>query len=197
MTEHEPKLRDEGEEPAADSDEASPFGRGRRTRLLAVILVLMVAVPSLAALFRQFSDGGAGNETAPDFTIELFDGRTFSLSEHLSGDGRPLVLNFWASWCVPCREEMPDLETVARQRPEVLVLGIAVQDTEEAARSFAAEIGVTYPLGHDRDGLILDLYPILGLPTTWLIRADGTVADQWSGKLNQDVLNSLIDDLLS
>ncbi|MGI8518006.1 MAG: TlpA family protein disulfide reductase [Acidimicrobiia bacterium] len=134
---------------------------------------------------------------APDFTLTLFDGTRFTLSRHLIDDGRPVVINFWASWCVPCREEMPTLDAVARRRAEVLVLGIAVRDNEEAARAFAAEIGVDYPLGIDTDGEILELYPILGLPTTWFIAADGRIATIRAGLVEQAELDRLIDQLLA
>jgi len=134
---------------------------------------------------------------APDFAVTLFDGTRFALSRHLIDDGRPIVMTFWASWCVPCREEMPTLDAVARRRAEVLVLGIAVQDNEEAARALAAEIGVNYPLGIDTDGEILERYPILGLPTTWFIAGDGRIAKIRAGLLDEDELEGLIDQLLA
>jgi cytochrome c biogenesis protein CcmG/thiol:disulfide interchange protein DsbE len=130
---------------------------------------------------------------APDFALTLFDGTTFTLSRHLSDDGRPVVMNFWASWCVPCREEMPAFDEVSRRRPDVLILGVAVQDTEDEARAFAAEVDVGYPLGIDADGEILELYPILGLPTTWFITADGRIATIRAGLLDQEDLERLID----
>lgn len=148
------------------------------------MLVLIVVIPALAWLLRPapeaqdgVSTGQGVRETAPDFTVELFDGTEFSLSAHLAESGTPVVLNFWASWCVPCRVEMPAIDAVAHQRPEILFLGIAVQDTESATRGFADEVSVSYPLGHDSGGTILEKYPILGLPATWFITADGKVAE--------------------
>jgi peroxiredoxin len=88
---------------------------------------------------------------------------------------------------------MPAIDTMARQRPDILFLGIAVQDSESAARTFADEIGVSYPLGHDSDGTILEKYPILGLPATWFITSDGIVAEQWFGQLDETTLQELID----
>jgi cytochrome c biogenesis protein CcmG/thiol:disulfide interchange protein DsbE len=168
--------------------------------LLHVTLVLIVVMPAMAWLLRPtpqaqhaVSTGREVGETAPDFTVELFDGTEFTLSAHLAENSTPVLLNFWASWCVPCRVEMPAIDAVARQRPEILFLGIAVQDTETAARGFADEVSVSYPLGHDSDGTILEKYPILGLPATWFITADGMVAEQWFGQLDETTLEELIE----
>jgi peroxiredoxin len=78
-----------------------------------------------------------------------------------------------------------------------LILGVAVQDTADEARAFASEIGVGYPLGFDAEGKILEQYPILGLPTTWFITADGRIAVVRAGQLNQEELERLIDQHLT
>ncbi|MGH8873186.1 MAG: TlpA family protein disulfide reductase [Acidimicrobiia bacterium] len=161
-------------------------------------LLLIVLVPAAVWLLRTptlegSATAGEVGEAAPDFTIGLFDGTEFTLSMHLAEDGRPVVLNFWASWCIPCRVEMPAIDAVAGQRPDILFIGVAVKDTETAARAFADEVGVGYPLGYDPDGTILEKYPILGLPATWYITSDGMVAEQWFGQLDETTLNELID----
>lgn len=177
-----------------------PTHVGRSRRLLRWSALLILAAPLVFWLIAtdRSADGSPGlvgtrGGPAPDFTFTFFDGTDFRLSRHLSDDGRPVVLNFWASWCVPCREEMPALDAVARRRPEVLFVGVAVRDTEDEARSFAAEIGVVYPLGIDGDGEILERYPILGLPTTWFITADGLIAATWAGQLDDQKLEEMID----
>lgn len=193
-------------EPGVDAeDEISPLDESRLPgrRLLHIALLFVLVVPALIWVTRPSttSDTAPGevqiDELAPDFTLDLFDGTRFTLSEHLVRDGRPVVMNFWASWCVPCRVEMPAFDAVARRHPEVLFLGVAVQDTEAAARQFAAEVAVSYPLGLDTDGEIAELYPILGLPTTWFITGDGTITAQYAGQLHEDSLESLIEEHLS
>ncbi len=191
--------------PTADQSAPSTSGLHEPTsrmsrRLLHVTLILILAVPAVVWLLRSPPTdentpltGEQVGRNAPDFTLQLFDGTTFNLGQHLTDDGRPVVMNFWASWCVPCREEMPAFDAVAGRNPDVVVLGVAVQDTEPAARAFADEIGVSYPLGHDRDGSILEQYPILGLPATWFIASDRTVAEQWFGQLDENRLQELID----
>lgn len=177
----------------------------RRSRwLLHLLVLLIVAAPMVWWLIASETSTDTSGRLAaepggpaPDFTLTLFDGTRFTLSDHLSDDGRPVVMNFWASWCVPCREEMPNFDSVAQRRPDVFILGVAVQDTDDEARAFAAEVGVGYPLGYDDGGKILELYPILGLPTTWFIDVDGNIATIRAGQLNQDQLEDLIDQHLT
>jgi cytochrome c biogenesis protein CcmG/thiol:disulfide interchange protein DsbE len=130
----------------------------------------------------------AAGEQAADFSVDLLDRDEFSLSDHLATDGRPVVLNFWASWCIPCREEMPTLDEAARRHPEVLFLGVAVEDDPAAARAFAEEVRVSYPLAVDESGIVLARYPIFGLPTTWFIAPDGSIAGQVSGLVTESYL---------
>ncbi|MGH3649200.1 MAG: TlpA family protein disulfide reductase [Acidimicrobiia bacterium] len=194
-------MTDEQPSPGPEPEPGLAVGSSRLLsgrRILHVTLLLIIVVPVAVWLLRpQTSElsatGSEVGESAPDFTVGLFDGTVFTLSSHLADDGRPVVLNFWASWCVPCRVEMPAIDTVARQRPDILFLGVAVQDTETTAQAFSDEIGVGYPLGYDSDGTILESYPILGLPATWYITGDGVVAGQWFGQLDETTLTEFIN----
>lgn len=130
---------------------------------------------------------------APDFSLTLLDGSRFSLADHLAGDGRPVVLNFWASWCLPCREEMPTLDQAADRHPDLLFLGVAVEDDPQAARDFAEEVDVGYPLGVDESGTVGARYPYFGLPTTYFIDAQGRIVFQINGLVTPDLLDSLLE----
>ena len=141
--------------------------------------------------------GPLAGTAAADFELELLSGETFDLSDHFENDGRPLVLNFWASWCPPCRAEMPDFDTVAAERQDILIVGIAVEDDPAAAEAFGAEIGVRYPLGIDHTNVIASRYPYLGLPTTWFIDSDGLIVRQWTGFITYNDLIERIDADLS
>lgn len=136
--------------------------------------------------------GALAGEPAPDAGFMLLDGGTFGVADHIATDGRPLVLNFWASWCAPCRAEMPEFSELSEEYPEVAFVGVAVDDTETAARQFADEIGVVYPLGFDADRHVADTYPYIGLPTTYLIGADGTVARQIQGQVTKAQLEAFL-----
>jgi thiol-disulfide isomerase/thioredoxin len=127
---------------------------------------------------------------APDFNVELIGGGSFSLSSHLADDGRPLILNLWASWCVPCRREMPALSAYASEHPEVAVLGVAVEDAVSDSEEFAAEIGVTYPLGLGDDEF-RHAYPSIGLPATYYVDSEGTVVEMINGIVDEEDLAGL------
>jgi thiol-disulfide isomerase/thioredoxin len=142
---------------------------------------------------ENFPTGALGGESAPIVAFPLFDGSTFDLANHFSSDGRPVVLNFWASWCFPCRTEMPEFSDVAAANPEVLFVGVAVADDRSPAEALADEVGVVYPLGIDEQGTVAGNYPYIGLPTTFLIGSDGIVTHQIQGQVTGEALQAFID----
>lgn len=89
--------------------------------------------------------------------------------------GTVTVLNFWASWCLECRPEMPELERLQREFSSqgLAVIGVNAREDKEAARRYAKELGLTFPLVLDRNGTIGTLYGVVGLPTTFVIGRDG------------------------
>ena len=123
--------------------------------------------------------------------METFDGKQFRLSEHISEDGRPVVLNLWASWCIPCRTEIPEISAFSVNHPDVKVIGVAVEDREVNARAFADEVDATYDLalgGDDFEGA----YPRIGLPATYVIDSDGVVTAVHNGILDEETLRELV-----
>lgn len=133
-------------------------------------------------------------ERAPDFQVETLDGDTIALSELR---GQPVLLNFWATWCGPCRVEMPDIESVYQtyQAQGFVVIGVN-QTTSELAmgdvRDFVAETGVTFPIGLDVTNSLNTNYGIFGLPTTFLIDGNGIIVEVWTGLVSGDwLLDSL------
>lgn len=125
---------------------------------------------------------------APDFEVELFEGGTFALSRSA---GAPVVVNLWASWCAPCRDEIPAISAFADAHPDVQVVGVAVEDPERTARDFAAEIGATYPLAMGTTEFE-DAYPNLGLPATYVIDESGTVTEIFNGIVDEETLEGLV-----
>jgi cytochrome c biogenesis protein CcmG/thiol:disulfide interchange protein DsbE len=128
---------------------------------------------------------------APDFTVSLLSGGTFTLSEQLAADNRPIVLNLWASWCIPCRTETPDISAFAVANPDVKVIGVAVEDTETAARAFAEEFAPSYDLGFADDAFEA-AYPNFGLPVTYIIGANGVIQDVFHGIVDQAILGDMV-----
>jgi thiol-disulfide isomerase/thioredoxin len=148
------------------------------------------AVPDLSSL------GGAApgvDDPAPDFSVTTFDGIGFSLSDHLATDGRPVVLNLWASWCGPCRAEMPAFDASARQHPDVFFIGVAVNDSPSDSADFADQIGVSYALAFDEGDVVADAYPALGLPATFFIDGAGGIAQRHFGPLTEETMAQQID----
>jgi len=124
---------------------------------------------------------------APGFEMSLMNGETFSLDE---AAGQVTVLNFWASWCAPCEDELPDFQAVwdEYQERDVLFVGIVVNDDRDPAEGMLDRFGVTYPVGMDTDGDIATRYGITGVPETFILDADGKVAYIHIGPVTADVL---------
>lgn len=115
---------------------------------------------------------GAG---APDFPLTTFDGDTYDTSAER---GRVIVVNFWASWCIPCEQEAAALEAAHRQlSPDgVLFLGVNYVDTEREARAYLTRFDITYPNGPDLGTRISQAYRIRGVPETYIVGPDGRLA---------------------
>jgi thiol-disulfide isomerase/thioredoxin len=124
---------------------------------------------------------------APDFTVDLLDGGTFHLSDHISDDGRPLVVNLWASWCVPCREEMPDLSEFAQANSGIAIVGVAVEDSLDSSTTFGEEIDPVYPLAFGNPAFD-EAYPNFGLPVTYFLDESGVVTRVYNGILTPETL---------
>lgn len=144
----------------------------------------VIAALAIIGLFSYFVLRPAPEPTAklPDFELELLSGEGTLSSEDLAG--RPAVINFWASWCGPCVDEMPLFEATWQKYQDqgVVFLGVDVQDIPERARRFADRLGITYPLIVDLDQeLFEELAGGVGLPQTVFVRPDGTILDGPSG----------------
>lgn len=112
------------------------------------------------------------NTPTPDFTLSTIEGKKLSLSDFR---GKIVFLNFWASWCTPCREEMPSMEKLYQEfkNNNFVVLAVNVKDRKRDAASFVKEIKISYPVALDPDGQVGLLYGAWGLPTTYLIGPQG------------------------
>ncbi len=136
---------------------------------------------------------------AMDFEVELLEGSTWLPSVQnnkikLSDlKGRPVILNFWASWCVSCREEAMHMEAFWKRYREkgFIVLGIAIQDSPEAAREFAKLHGKTYPIAIDDSGKTSIDYGVYGVPETFLINEKGVIIHKEAGPVTVQLLEEI------
>ncbi|MBO0705100.1 MAG: redoxin domain-containing protein, partial [Candidatus Dormibacteraeota bacterium] len=147
---------------------------------------------TLAAVDRPTPAQAQGGGTAAGFQATDLSGRRVSLQQFR---GQPLVLNFWASWCTPCRQEMPLLQQAARDHPGLHVLLVDERDSGATAQSFVSSLGVTLPVALDPDGKIGTSYQVLGLPTSVFVRPDATVASRYAGVLDPSTLANHLGDL--
>jgi len=133
-------------------------------------------------------------ERAPNFELTTLEGERLILADLA---GKAVVLNFWASWCAPCRAEMPQFETTYRgyQDRGVVFVGAAVEDDLMSAREFARHLGITYPLGLDEDGAIARSYRLFGLPGTMFISRDGRLVRRWAGILDERQLVQFVEEI--
>ncbi len=180
-------------------------------------VLIAVGVGPLAAIFAlliwglAFSGGGnpgglsVNSETGEvrvvkalpaEFSLTLFDGTQLALSDLL---GRAVMLDFWASWCVPCRVEAETLEAVWRQYRDrnVVFVGIAVWDSESSARDFVRRFGTSYPVGTDPRGSIAVDYGVTGIPEKYFINTEGRIVRKLIGPMNEERLSRVLDQLLA
>ena len=152
-------------------------------------------IPSyLKSIAKRSSDPITGVATCPTNLI-LFDGNEFILSDYY---GSPIVLNFWASWCAPCRDEAISLEKTWNKYGGLGVkfVGVDLQDNEPDALSYIKEFGISYPNGRDEDGKITIDYGIVGMPVTFFVDRNGLVVDRWVGAISEKTLMESIELIL-
>ncbi len=135
------------------------------------------------------------NEPAPDFSMALFTGGEFRLADH---KGKPALINFFASWCIPCGKESPVLEKIYQEyrRKGVTFVGVAVNDTETKAKGFIEKFGLTFPAGLDKTGEIKDAYSLYGMPSTYFVDKEGIISYFHPGGVTERLLKHELDKLL-
>ena len=182
--------------PSVDEPAVPP--RRRRRLLVAGGVIAVLAIGAVAGI-------GASRSTDPDNGVAVEGAApAFDLPRVGAEDGRlrladfagqPMVVNFWASWCVPCRKEMPALQAAAeRLVGRVAFVGVNHQDGQSPAAEFEREVGVTYPSGYDPDGAVARDFGVVGLLTTVLVDASGRIVARSLGELTENELDDLITD---
>jgi len=173
---------------------------------LRIVLIGFLAVIALVGAACSNSDAApnlddaptaeatpADGDTAADFTVMTLDGGGFTLSDQLETDGRPVFLNFWASWCPPCRAEMPDINSAAQSHDDVKFIGVAVNDDPADSVAFATSINIGYTIGFDEKGDVAYEYDIVGLPASYVISPDGVILDRVFGAVTEADIDAMLD----
>jgi len=171
------------------------------TTCIAVIWILSLGAGVLAlpliissdqpATFDESESQAAANRPAPDFTLTDLNGNRVSLSQFV---GKPVVINFWATWCPPCRAEIPHLiEAYEREQGQVVFLAISVDEPERIVRDFVEEQGMPFIILLDDGGKVASTYRVNSIPVTFFISRDGEITARYVGQMSP----SKIEDGLS
>lgn len=153
-----------------------------------------IAVASLDAIDNT-DRGLDDDQLAPDFRLIYANGEQINVSDWL---GQPVILNFWATWCAPCRAEMPELVDAyeAHSDQGLVIVGVNVLESEEKAQEFMAQFDMDFPVVLDGRGELQQLYQVRGLPTTLFIDREGRIAVRWAGLLTTQLLEQFLQEIM-
>lgn len=170
----------------------------RKIRLLMSVVTMVVTfitVFGLGLALRQANQTQVTSGPAPDFTLALYDGRTFALHEQR---GKVVLINFWASWCGPCRTEAPELNAIWDEYKDrgLVMIGVDYLDNEKNALDFLKEFSVQYMNGPDLETQIATAYRIKGVPETYIVDKQGDLAMTIPGPTTANDLRRILDALL-
>lgn len=162
-------------------------------RVLLVCLVVLVGF----AIYRVSTDTGGEpveGDKAPDFTLTTVDGKQVSLHDF---KGKPIMINFWGTWCPPCQSEMPAIEEAYKvnKNKGFQVVSIDIHENELPVANFANQYGLTFPILLDKDRDIVKLYKIEPIPSSFFINSDGVIVHRIEGPLQINQLQYYIDQI--
>ncbi|MEH7072674.1 TlpA disulfide reductase family protein [Neobacillus drentensis] len=163
----------------------------------AVVLVSLLTVAIVQAMDKKTETPETTNQTtaskeglsigakAPDFELKTLTGENIKLS---SLKGKKVMLNFWATWCPPCKAEMPAMEQFSKQMPKDLVILAVNIDPQLDVKGFVDENKITFPILLDTDDKVNETYQVLSIPTTYFIDSKGIIQNKFTGSMNLDVM---------
>lgn len=177
---------------------------------IAIIAVLILAVWGVYDYTKDNTDNrGTNNQKqtsadveigidignmAPDFELLTLDGKKVKLSDFT---GYKVILNFWATWCPPCRAEMPHMEKIYEDygKKDVVVLAVNLSQTEKKrsdVTAFAEDFGLTFPIVMDEKGEVTNMYQVVAYPTSYIIDSKGIIKEKFQGAINYDMMKKAL-----
>ena len=159
--------------------------------LLAFCILACVGVQFYPRISEWLFAGQLVNAPAPDFTLDTLDGQPVTLSGLRD---KPVVINFWATWCPSCVEELPDIRAAYHKHQDsIYLLAVNLDSDEEAVVSFAQEKGLDFPILFDENGTVADLYRVRGIPVTVFVDTKGILVRRHIGSLSQVQFTTYLD----
>jgi len=157
-----------------------------RSKSVIFILISAILIGLLVYQIMSRSKEKAATDGV-DFRLLAVDGKEYSLSDFRD---KKVLLNFFATWCPPCRAEIPDFERFHRENKDVVLIGINIQEDKATVEEFLSSMGVTYPVLLDRDGKVSAQFGIEGIPTTFLIDKNGKIVAKNVGMMTYEQLKN-------
>jgi len=176
---------------------AHPKRKGLSYGSLAILAAVALLAIALALQLTEQNRGRPLSGPAPAFALTLFDGREITLADFR---GQVTLLNFWASWCPPCRDEAQELQALYEDHREngFAIIGVnMLESSPQKALDFIAEFGISYPNGEDREQRVTNLYRVEGPPESFLIDRAGNVRQFYIGSIRYDSVSRAIEALLA
>lgn len=180
-----------------ETGSAKPKRKGLSLGSLSILAAVAVLALVLALQLSERNRGRPLSGPAPDFELRLFDGTEIALADFR---GDVVLLNFWASWCPPCRDEAVDLQALYEDYREAgfIIIGVnMLESSPQKALDFMEEFGVTYPNGEDIEQRVTNLYRVEGPPESFLIDQAGKVRQFYIGSIDYDRVSGAIEALLA
>ncbi len=179
-----------------DADGSAGHGSSDARRRRIGIALLVMAMAAVVAAFtlggEEDTPGVAGGDAFHDIELTTLDGERLDFAQF---EGTPVIVNFFASWCGPCRAEMPVLDALHREWDgRVVVIGLDPSDGIDAARQFVEETGATFPTALDEQAVLLERFDGFGMPTNVFVDGDGNVVDSWVGELTEEEFRNRVEE---
>ncbi len=161
-----------------------------------VLIVVTIVVVGIFALSGLGALSAGRNGSAVEFTLNDFAGKSIHLSDYR---GKPVLVNLWASWCPPCRAEMPDLIKFynAHQADGLVLLAVNSEDDANAAQQFVREKQMAFPVLYDPGGTVSRIMGSNGLPSTYMLDRNGNLRFSWTGQISPAILDQRVAPLLA
>ena len=142
-------------------------------------------------------EGITKGDLAPDFTLTTLDGKKVQLSEL---KGKKVIVNFWATWCPPCKAEMPHMQNFYEdfsdeENIEILAVNMTSEDKEESVQNFVQDYELTFPIPLDTEGVVRETYQVLRIPTSYMIDTKGRIQNKIEGPMDENMIKDFVSNL--